>query len=189
MHIPSVELKTTHYYRDGSFVHSYGEPYLTELERHAMDMALDLGDQALQDGNPPIGAVLIHEGLGQTWGAKTVDKTDPRLLGHAEVLAYNNAEAVLGDDLSDCTLVTTAQPCNTCTSPYAEGKIGKVVYAAPRWAIFEVAGIMRRRSINMHELMLDGDTESVVVEGYEAEKALGKFALWSLLKQAGHVRA
>lgn len=187
--IPSIELRTTHYYRDLSYVHSQtaGEPYITELENTAMDMAMKLGEEALADGNPPVGAVLIDNKAGQTWGAKTVDKTTPRLLAHAEIRAYEAAQPTVGDDLTGCTLVTTAQPCNTCTSPYAEGKIGKIIYAAPRWAIYQVSGIMRRRSINMHELLIDGDTETVVVEGYRAEQALGTFALYGLLRSAGHV--
>ena len=190
--IPHVEIRTTHYYRDGEFVFGHAsEAYVTEMEQRAMDICFTLGEQALQDGNPPIGAVLINNETGQFWGAKTIDKTTPKLLGHAEVLAYEMAHSNndVSDDLRNCTLVSTAQPCNTCISPYAEGKIGKVVYAAPRWAIFQLAGIMRKRTINMHELLLDGDTETLVIEGYQAEKCLGNFALWKILKEAGHVKA
>src|SRR5487761_1389966 len=186
MSFPEVELKSTQYHRDGSFETT--EVALTEIETRAMDMVIALGEEALHDGNPPIGAVIIDYDSGQMVGGKTIDKTTPRLLAHAEIRAYNLAQNKLGDDLKNAVLLSSAQPCTTCTPPYAEGKIGKIIFGAPRWAIFEVAGIMRPRRINLHELLTDGDTETTVTEGYRAEEILGMFSLWASLRDAGKVK-
>ena len=186
MSLPSVELRSTHYRRDGSFVSVEAE--ITEIEQRAMDMCFELGEEALKDANPPVGAVLIDHERGLVHGARTVDKTEPNILGHAEIRAYSVLQPDIGKHLRGCTLVTTAQLCNTCTAPYAEGKIGRIVYAAPRWAVFKVCGLMRPRQINMHDLLVDGDTDTVVTEGYGADRALASFAIWGALREQGKVQ-
>jgi tRNA(adenine34) deaminase len=155
---------------------------ITEMEKHAMALGFDFAEEALREGNPPVGAVLIDHESGQLWGAKTDDKTSGDILGHAELRAYGLAKETVGSELDNCTLVTTAQPCNTCTSPYAEGKIGKIIYAAPRKKIFEVSGIMRARRINMDDLLEDGHTDTYVTEGYESERSLDLFAVYGILR-------
>src|SRR4051812_46998573 len=86
--IPEVALTTTHYYRDSSYVQSFDDnPYLTELEREAFDLAFINSDEALQDGNLPIGAVLINNENGQMTAARTIDATKPSVIGHAETIA------------------------------------------------------------------------------------------------------
>lgn len=181
--IPSVELSANLYLPDGGVTPVEAE--ISDLEKRSMELCLELGELALQDGNPPIGAVLLDRKRNLVYGSgTTIDKTVPTILGHAEIMAYRKAEPTVGDDLRECTLVTTAQPCNTCTSPYAEGKIGKIIYAAPRSAIFEVSGLMRPRKINMHELLVDGATETTVVEGFGANQSLKKFARWRKMQDA-----
>lgn len=183
--LPTVNLRSSRYFSDGSFRPT--ETDLSEMERSAMAVCHELGEKALMRRNPPIGAVLINDETGDLFGASTVDKKRPGLLGHAEVRAYERAKRYVGDWLGRCTLVTSVQPCTTCTAPYAEGKIGKIVYAAPRSAVFAVAGLMRPRAINMHELLVDGATDTVVTEGFDAARTLANFALWAELKAAGKV--
>lgn len=171
------------YLPDGST--EIADNYVTEHEIAAMGICLSLGELALLDGNPPIGAALIDSAGQQIWGAGTVDKASPTLLGHAEVRVYLEAEASVGIDLHDYTLVTTAQPCNTCTAPYAEGKVGRIVYAASRDSIRAVSGLMRERTINMPDLLRDGNTNTTVIEGLRATEALSMFALWADLRDQG----
>lgn len=176
------ELVATHYLPDGSF--QAVEAKLLEPEIHAMDTAFDLADQALQSGNPPVGAVLLDRERSLLWAASTADKTDNHIvIGHAEVRAYHLAQPTVGDRLEDCTLVTTCQPCSSCTPPYAEGKIGRIIYAASRTAVWETTNyrLMRSRRINMHELLADGATDTVVIGGYRQTTALAKFVRWTEL--------
>src|ERR1019366_8271812 len=111
------------------------EEHLSVTEKAALERCIVLGNEAVLEGNPPIGAVWIDNKRGLVWEAKTTDKTNPRLHGHAEILGYRLAEDIVKDELASCTLVTSAEPCVTCTSTLAEGKIGRIIYAAPRWAV------------------------------------------------------
>jgi tRNA(Arg) A34 adenosine deaminase TadA len=172
--VPAVQ-----YYPDHTF--EVVDATITEAERVAMDMVFQLGSETLQKGNPPIGAVIVDNSTGLRWGASTIDKSNPTVLGHAEVRVYREAEHALGDDLHDCSLVSMAQLCSTCTPPYAEGKVGRIVFGATRPDVYKTAGIMRPRLINMHELLLDGATETLVIGGYRAEEALTLFGIWEAL--------
>ena len=189
MSLLEVGVSAVHFYPDGQVAPV--APELTAMEQEAMRTCLALGEVAMDGGNPPIGAVLLAESLNASWSAKTTDYDTPRLLGHAEVLAYLDTGAidVVGDDLSDCTLITTAQPCTTCTPPYAEGGIGKIVFAASREQVFATANLMRPRQVNMAELLRDGQTDTTVVRGFMAEEALSLFALWSQRRSAGAVQS
>jgi len=169
-----------HYERSGNITEVPVE--LNELEREAMQFALSLAGEALADGNPPVGAVLIVNNGEHTFAAKTHDKTSRHLMGHAELVAYEDAHKVIGDDMSTSTLVTTAAPCSSCTPHYAEGKIARIVTAAPRRYIYQISGLMRPRAINMHELLTDGDTETTLVLNHQLERSLGLFALYGKRK-------
>lgn len=158
------------------------EPVVTDIERGAMTWALQLAEEALHDGNPPVGAVLLVNSGEHSIGAKTHDKISRNLMGHAELVAYEDAHKIIGDDLSGSTLITTAVPCTSCTPHYAEGKIGKVIAAAPRRLIYPLAGIMRPRAINMHDLLADGETDTTVVLNHRLTESLGKFATYGLRK-------
>lgn len=182
MPFPNVEQVAVHFDRDRQIRLVDAEP--TDEETTAMSLCLELADQALRAGNPPVGAILLDNKSGLLWGAQTIDKTQPHLIGHAETRAYLQAQPTVGDDLSEATLVTTAQPCNTCTTPYAEGKIGRIIYAMPRPVIFAVCGIMRPREINMPDLLRDGDTETTVIAGHQSQEALALFGRYAMLR--GH---
>lgn len=170
-------LPAIHYLPDGSFEEE--TVHLSELEVQAMDMSLELANRALESGNPPVGAVLLDRKNEQLWGGSTSDKSERHILAHAEIRAYDLAQPTVGDELQDCSLVTTSQPCTTCTPPYVEGKIGRIIYAAPRSDVWQITGIMRPRSVNMHELLVDGETDTVVVGNYRAPEAMAKFVMWA----------
>lgn len=194
LELPKVDLVTGRYYvidrlPDGS-VHSAYEPLPTEvspLEEEAMGRCLVLGERALALGNPPVGAVLLDHESGERWEGITVDKSTRHLHGHAEIQAYDKAQPTVGNDLSNCTLVTTSVLCDTCATPYAEGKIGRIVCGVTRAAVWKVAGIMRPRRINMHELLLDGDINTTVTIGFMAEDILRNFALYAPMRASGQV--
>ncbi len=181
--LPIIPVRARIFHADGSVDNI--NPSLTEIEQAAVEQCYGLGQKALERGNPPIGAVLISNDRIKTWGAITLDQSIPNLLRHAEIEAYHEAQADVGRNLTNCTLVTSVAPCSTCTPPFAEGQIGKIIYSAPRWAVRQIAGIMRPRNINMPDLLRDGATETIVVSGVGAKRTLGAFSIWRERHDAG----
>lgn len=174
-------IRAFHYMPDGSVAEV--DPELSDLEQDAGDFAHALAQEAFRDGNPPVGAVLLVNQGERAFGAKTHDKTSLKINGHAEVVAYEDAYKIVGDDLSAATVMSTANLCSTCTPLYAEGKIGKIVTAAPRRFIYQLPGLMRPRNINMHELLADGETDTISIINYQLERSLALFALYGKLKE------
>lgn len=109
-------------------------PPLTEWhadpDLHYMRRALAQADQAAEDGEVPVGAVVVCNGqvIGEGRNRREGDQ-DPT--GHAEVVALKYAAKSRGSwNLQGCTLYVTLEPCLMCTGALLHAHVGRVVYAA-----------------------------------------------------------
>lgn len=99
-------------------------------DEHAMRMALDEAHAALDEGEVPVGAVVMRAGnvIARAHNRRERDH-DPT--AHAEVLALRAAAAALEDwRLNDCTLYVTLEPCPMCAGAIVSARVGRVVYGA-----------------------------------------------------------
>ena len=101
------------------------------MESHLpfISRCVELGLQARQTGNSPVGSLLVKEGIIVGEGQ---ENTRPRgdITLHAEVEAIREAVRQLGTtDLSACTLYTTHEPCLLCSYVIRHHKIQMVVFA------------------------------------------------------------
>ncbi len=99
-------------------------------DEYFMDKAYQLALQAAEEGEIPVGAVVVCEqkiiarGYNQT--EKLIDVT-----AHAEMLALTAAFNYFGAKyLPDCTLYVTLEPCTMCAGALFWAQIGRVVYGA-----------------------------------------------------------
>ena len=104
---------------------------VTDAERGAMTRALQLAQLASDEGEIPVGAIVLGpagEVLGE--GRNNRERTnDPT--GHAEVLAMRQAAAAIGSwNLSECTLVVSMEPCVMCAGALLQARISRVVFGA-----------------------------------------------------------
>lgn len=96
-----------------------------------MQHALKLADRAADEGEVPVGAVLVSstgQMLGEGWN---------RLIGthdataHAEVQAIRAAGSLLGNyRLADSVLYVTLEPCLMCVGAIVHARIGRLVFGA-----------------------------------------------------------
>lgn len=95
-----------------------------------MEEALKLAAEAAEDGEVPVGCVIVRHGeiVGRGRNRRETGKT---ALGHAELDAIADACAKLGGwRLWDCTLYVTLEPCPMCTGAIINARIPRVVYGA-----------------------------------------------------------
>ena len=99
-------------------------------DKEFMHRALELAKEAADEGEVPVGAVvvkdgeIIAEGRNRREGARNA-------LAHAEMEALNNACAALGGwRLSGCTLYVTLEPCPMCAGAIINARVDRVVYGA-----------------------------------------------------------
>jgi tRNA(adenine34) deaminase len=95
----------------------------------AMKLALDLAAKASQQGDVPVGAIVLNpngEVVGQGFNTREVDN-DP--MNHAEVVALREAAAANGSwRLDDHTLVVTLEPCTMCAGAAVQARISRIVF-------------------------------------------------------------
>ena len=96
-----------------------------------MRLALELAQQAAEDGEVPVGCVLAGPdgsilGRGRNRRQRSHDAT-----AHAEMEAIRQACAALGDwRLDGCRLYVTLEPCPMCTGAIINARIPVVVFGA-----------------------------------------------------------
>ena len=124
-----------------------------------MQQALALAHQAEQQGEVPVGAVLVREGqvLGKGWNQPII-KNDPT--AHAEVVALRAAAEQLGNyRLNNSTLYVTLEPCAMCAGAIVHARVDRLVYGAvdPRaGAAGSQFNILQNPSLNHQVEILPG---------------------------------
>ncbi len=101
-----------------------------EEDSFYMEEALAEARKAFEEGEVPIGAVVVARGKIIARAYNLVERlSDPT--AHAEMLAITAATNALGGKyLTDCTLYVTLEPCPMCMGALRWAKISAIVYAA-----------------------------------------------------------
>ncbi len=96
-----------------------------------MQVALRQAEQAFDQGEVPIGAVVVIDGLVVAKAYNQVEMLKDAT-AHAEILAITQASAAIGDwRLQDATLYVTKEPCAMCAGAMVNAKLGRVVFGLP----------------------------------------------------------
>ena len=118
-----------------------------------MAIALAEAAAAIEHGDVPIGAVVVHEGVvvAKAHNARELD-TDPT--AHAELIALREAAKTLGRwRLTGCALYVTLEPCAMCAGAAVLARVDLVVFAAPdpkAGAVRSVAELLDEPALNHH---------------------------------------
>jgi tRNA(adenine34) deaminase len=134
-----------------------------------MRMALDEAMRAAEEGEVPVGAVVVLDGrlLGRGHN-RTESTNDPT--AHAEILAIGAASTALGDwRLAGADIYVTLEPCAMCSGAIQLGRFRRIVFG-PRDPKFGACGSVLNVVDNPH---LNHQVD--VIEGVLAEES--RFAL------------
>ncbi|HTV92755.1 MAG TPA: tRNA adenosine(34) deaminase TadA [Verrucomicrobiae bacterium] len=101
---------------------------MTDDEKY-IRRAIELAQEAADDGDVPVGAVLVSGDL--ILEAKNEKEARPDPTAHAEMLLIREASRRLGAwRLHDVTLYVTKEPCVMCAGAIIAARLKRVVYAA-----------------------------------------------------------
>jgi tRNA(adenine34) deaminase len=104
--------------------------HLLEADRRWMQQALREAERAYEEGEVPVGAVVVQGGRLVGRGRNAVERLqDPT--AHAELLAVTAACEALGSKwLEGCTLYVTLEPCPMCAGAMVLARLSRLVFGA-----------------------------------------------------------
>lgn len=142
-----------------------------------MHRAIALATAAAADGEVPVGAVLVRNGVELAAGANApITSCDPS--AHAEIVALRKAARVLGNyRLTGTTLFCTLEPCPMCAGALIHARVARVVFGAhdPRWgaagSLFNVLGTERlNHRIQVESGLLADDCAQLLAAFFAARR-------------------
>jgi tRNA(adenine34) deaminase len=104
---------------------------LPDLDSHYMHQALDAACTAEENGDVPIGCVIVHKDrvIAKAYNQRE-QLQDPT--AHAEIIALTQASSALGTwRLHGCTMYVTLEPCSMCAGALVLARIDRLVFACP----------------------------------------------------------
>ena len=101
-----------------------------EQDEYFMSVAIQLAHEAAEEGEVPVGAVIVRDGeiIGKGRNRREKAKNS---LAHAELEAINEACRKLGGwQLVNCTMYVTLEPCPMCAGAIINSRIDRLVQGA-----------------------------------------------------------
>ncbi len=98
------------------------------LDERYMRAAIEAAEIARENGDVPIGAVIVHNGqiIGRAYNQRE-QLNDPT--AHAEIIALTQAAAALESwRLNGCTIYVTLEPCPMCAGALVLSRMDRLVY-------------------------------------------------------------
>jgi tRNA(adenine34) deaminase len=141
-----------------------------------MGLALLEARKAWEQGEVPVGAVVVREGeVIATGYNQPIGRHDPT--AHAEIVALRAAADKLGNyRLPGCELYVTLEPCIMCSGAMMHARLARVVYAAddPKTgACGSVLDLFAQERLNHHTEVVKGvlaEEASALLKAFFAER-------------------
>lgn len=145
----------------------------TKGDEYWMQQALKLASKAAEEGEVPIGALLVDQNqqlIASSYN-QTIQLIDPT--AHAEILTLREAALKLANyRLPGTTLYCTLEPCAMCAGALVQARVDRVVFGAfdaKAGALISVFELLSHPKLNHH-----AKVEGGVLEG-DAVKLLQDF--------------
>ncbi len=129
-----------------------------------MRLALDQARLAFDEGEVPIGAVIVSQGRVIARAYNQVERLkDPT--AHAEVLAITSACNLLGSKyLPQCQLYVSVEPCPMCAGAIRWSRISELIYATgePKFGYSVYNEKILPRSCQIRSSVLKDEAEALM---------------------------
>lgn len=113
----------------------------TEMDLELLKRAIYIAARAREKGNHPFGALLANQNGEVLLEAENTVVTEMDCTGHAETnLVRLACRKFPPEELQQCTLYTSTEPCAMCAGAIYWGGIGRVVFALSEKELLQLTG-------------------------------------------------
>lgn len=136
---------------------------MSDQNLYYLNKCYQIAEQSTKNGNHPFGALIFMDGeIIVTSENEVVSKNDVTL--HAELLLIQKAQKVLSpEQLSNCILYTSTEPCAMCCGAIYWAGINDVVFGASNLQLSKIAG--STLEISSREILSRG-TRKISINDY-----------------------
>ena len=114
---------------------------MNEQDIRHLKTAIEVAQKARAHGNHPFGAILVDGEGREVLRAENSVVTGLDVTNHAETNLVRLASArFTPQELADCTLYTSTEPCAMCSGAIHWSRIGRVVYALSEEGLYDITG-------------------------------------------------
>jgi tRNA(adenine34) deaminase len=145
-------------------------------DEDGVGLALTLAQTALAAGEPPFGAVIVDQHDHVL--ARTTDgvRAYRDMTRHAEIEAVRAACAIVGPDLSGCTLYTSCEPCPMCFTAAWLARVTRIVWGCSMAEVSALVGEAQRElAVPAHQMNELGGNQIALCGGVRAAECLALF--------------
>lgn len=147
------------------------EPSQINLQTYFMEQALKQAALAYEEGEVPVGAVVVHN---QRIIAKGYNQTErlQDVTAHAEILAITSAAQYVGAKyLNECTMYVTLEPCTQCIGALVHARVSQIMYAAsePKTGFTRFVNPDLYKKIKIHSGLMAQES-SLLLKSFFAQK-------------------
>lgn len=137
-----------------------------------MRKALDLAKRAKEEGEVPVGAIVVYKdmiiGKGYNQSERLVDAT-----AHAEMIAITAAAEYLNSKyLKECILYVTLEPCLMCGGAMQWSQVGQIVYGAadPQKGCFSTQKNLLPKKTEVISGILEGECSELILSFFQEKR-------------------
>ena len=137
------------------------------MNQEYLKIAMDEAILAYQEGEIPIGAVIVKDNkvIAKAHNLKEQTKCATK---HAEIIAIEEASSYLNDwRLNDCDMYVTMEPCIMCTGALIQARLKNVYYLidnAKFGGVNSIENILSNPKHNHHVTAIKIDDENLEKE-------------------------
>jgi len=141
-------------------------------DTHYMQLALQQAHQAEQQGEIPVGCIIVcgDQIVGR---GHNLTETLQDVTAHAEIQAITAAAQTLGGKyLNECTLYVTLEPCAMCAGAIGWAQVKRLVYGAsdPKRGYTLMAPNVLHQKCTVSSGILADDCQSLIQEFFAKKR-------------------
>ena len=144
-----------------------------------MRQALSQARLARDEGEVPVGAVIVFEGRVVAEGFnQPIRARDPT--AHAEIVALRRAAQAVGNyRLTGASAYVTAEPCLMCVGALVNARVSTVAYgvAEPKWgalvSVLDVSALRLNHRVEVVPGVLEAECRQLLVDFFKSRRRTG----------------